>query len=153
MRYFLPPHEDPVPGTIHGVTPVGATLRPDPHEEDLGALAEGRLVRIVHMPRADGPGYLSRWRGEPGVAPTPLATPEGAVAWERSRADRLLAGVSRLQRLAMVETDSEAIALHWSAPLPLQRGDQPAWESALERLGAPAPARIHPPPDGEGWIA
>lgn len=145
MRYHLPPREDPVPRTIGGVARIGASPRLDAHpEQDLGGGAEGRLIRTVELSAADAHEHLRQWEAEASAHDIPA--PDGVIARERSRPDRVHAGALRRQRLAIAWHGEEATAAHWSVPEPPTPSDQRAWERVLTRLGtAGAP--------GDGWTA
>lgn len=138
MRYFLPPpDESPTPPGVVPVAPLNVVAgRHDPWEAERAGPGEGRLVRSVRMPAAEAAEYVRRWSGEPGDPAHAIVTAAGLAARERSRPDRLHAGVVRCQRLAVVVGAREATALHWSAPEPVTAADEAAWERALARLAA-----------------
>ncbi|WP_217913678.1 hypothetical protein [Miltoncostaea marina] len=145
MGYWLAQPDDPITGGVRGIarvaTPPSASER---GREDEGP-GEGRLVRTVRMPLAEAPGYLARWLAEPGPAAHPLAAPYGVTARERRRADRLVPGAHRRQRLAMAADGDVATAVHWSAREPLGPADAAAWDAAV--------ARLTRPPESRGWTA
>jgi hypothetical protein len=137
MRYFLPPAEEPVPRTIHGVTSVGATTRASAHPEpEVAGPGEGRLIRSVTLAAAEARAHLARWESEAPAHDVPA--PRGILARERSRTDRVRAGIVRRQRLAIAVAGDVATATHWSVPEPPTAEDERAWARVLARLDATA---------------
>jgi hypothetical protein len=143
VRIFPPPEEPSRRrelGAIRGVAGADAV-----HGREAGPPPEvdHRLVRTTTMTAADARAHLATWQGE--AASRPIAAPDGVVAHERRRPDRVHPGAVRLQRLAVAVHGDDAAVAHWSVAEPLGPGDERAWERALARIAAP--------PERGGWTA
>ena len=141
FRYQLPPPDPPprrrdVPRALRPARVGDATsVERDLATEGLPG-GDGRLVRVRRIAAAAAPAYLEAWASAGG---SPLPAPEGVSAAERRRGASGVGGAPawRLQRLAIASFGAEAVAVHWSAPEPVQADDQRAWDRLLSRLAAP----------------
>lgn len=146
MRYHLPPPDEPVPGTINGVARVSAAPRAAPRSpQERDDPGEDRLIRTLTLTRAEAEAHLREW--EAGAAARRIPAPPGVTARERSRADRVVPGAMRRQRLAIAIAGDSASAAHWSVTEPPSSADELAWQRVLSRLGAAGEGRspVTPP--------
>ena len=144
MRYFLPPPDEAPRREIPAIRGIDATEGfTGEREAPSRAPDDGRLIRTVTMTGAQARAHLADWQSESVTHEVPA--PPGIIARERSRADRVLAGALRRQRLAVAITADAATAVHWSVPEPPTPADERAWRRVIARLTAPA--------GGNGWSA
>lgn len=141
--------------TYEGRTPVPrverAHLEGD-HGPDLPPTpAEGRILRVRRLARAEADAEAARWAA--GGA-RHLDGPVGWTILERTRPDAVT-GLPRRQRLAM-GPGPQPMALNLSVLEPANREDEALWARTLERLAARPPARadLHEGPgEAHDWAA
>lgn len=147
MRYHLPGPEHEQPRSVAGIARVGAATGPTGHEPEPAAAPGGVLVRTVTLGPGESAAHLRRWvSGSPDAHALPA--PDGVIARERSRPDRSVPGATRRQRLAVREGAGGAVAVHWSAPEPVEPVADASWRRVLARLGGDAGSR-----GAGGWAA
>lgn len=101
-----------------------------------GAAPQERLVRVIELGRGEAAAYLDGWADQQPAAKR-IEAPAGLAAAERRRPEAGVAAAQqtmRLQRLAVAETATGALAAHWSVPEPPTTADVRAWQRLLDRL-------------------